>query len=94
MAVFVFKFVRAIEFSMCCLPGALSMASGCLDANAKLSKDLRPLVWSSAMETMCCSGVEALYVHIMAVNEGAKLFYELHGFTVEQEESSNQAHYR
>lgn len=48
----------------------------------------------SAMETMCFSGVEALYVHIMAVNEGAKLFYELHGFTVEQEESSNQAHYR
>ena len=40
------------------------------------------------------SGVEALYVHIMAVNEGAKLFYELHGFITEQEESSNQAHYR
>lgn len=39
-------------------------------------------------------GVHALYVHIMAVNEGAKLFYQLHGFTVEQEESSNQAHYR
>lgn len=30
----------------------------------------------------------------MAVNEGAKLFYELHGFATEQEESSNQAHYR
>ena len=43
---------------------------------------------------VCALGVEALYVHIMAVNEGAKLFYELHGFTVEQEESSNQAHYR
>lgn len=39
-------------------------------------------------------GMDALYVHIMAVNEGAKLFYELHGFTTEQEESSNQAHYR
>lgn len=39
-------------------------------------------------------GVEALYVHIMAVNEGAKMFYQLHGFVTEQEESSNQAHYR
>ena len=47
-----------------------------------------------AVGMVCVSGVEALYVHIMAVNEGAKLFYELHGFTVEQEESSNQAHYR
>lgn len=43
---------------------------------------------------MLYSGMDALYVHIMAVNEGAKLFYELHGFTTEQEESSNQAHYR
>ncbi|DBA74993.1 TPA: hypothetical protein ACH3X1_010336 [Trebouxia sp. C0004] len=39
-------------------------------------------------------GVDALYVHIMAVNEGAKTFYQLHGFVTEQEESSNQAHYR
>ena len=43
---------------------------------------------------MLLAGVDALYVHIMAVNEGAKLFYELNGFTVEQEESSNSAHYR
>ncbi len=30
----------------------------------------------------------------MAVNEGAKVFYQLQGFVTEQEESSNQAHYR
>ena len=30
----------------------------------------------------------------MAVNDGAKMFYQLHGFVTEQEESSNQAHYR
>lgn len=39
-------------------------------------------------------GVEALYVHIMAVNERAQQFYEKHGFVVEKEESSNRAHYR
>lgn len=40
------------------------------------------------------TGVEALYVHTMAVNEIAVRFYERAGFVVEKEESSNQAHYR
>lgn len=40
------------------------------------------------------AGVAALYVHIMAVNAAAARFYQLQGFTCEQEESSNQAHYR
>lgn len=40
------------------------------------------------------AGVAALYVHIMAVNAAAARFYMLQGFTCEQEESSNQAHYR
>lgn len=40
------------------------------------------------------TGVEDLYVHTMAVNEIAVAFYERHGFVVEKEESSNQAHYR
>ena len=40
------------------------------------------------------AGVAALYVHIMAVNTAAARFYQLQGFTCEQEESSNQAHYR
>ena len=40
------------------------------------------------------AGVAALYVHIMAVNAAAARFYRLQGFTCEQEESSNQAHYR
>ena len=38
--------------------------------------------------------MEDLYVHTMAVNEVALCFYERHGFVVEKEESSNQAHYR
>ena len=40
------------------------------------------------------AGVDALYVHTMAVNEIAVRFYERNGFVVEKEESSNQAHYR
>jgi GNAT superfamily N-acetyltransferase len=39
-------------------------------------------------------GVEGLYVHTMAVNEIALKFYARNGFVLEQEESSNQAHYR
>ena len=44
--------------------------------------------------TFSYAGVSALYVHIMAVNGAAAKFYELQGFMCEQEESSNQAHYR
>lgn len=40
------------------------------------------------------AGVDALYVHTMAVNEIAVAFYRRNGFVVEKEESSNQAHYR
>lgn len=90
MVAIISRYMKAIEFSMC-----LSMVNLFLMHNAKLSTDLRTHTHGlPAMKMMCVSGVEALYVHIMAVNEGAKLFYELHGFTVEQEESSNQAHYR
>lgn len=35
-----------------------------------------------------------MYVHIMAANERALRFYQKHGFVVDKEESSNQAHYR
>ncbi len=48
----------------------------------------------TARTTARAWGVDALYVHIMAVNERALRFYEKHGFVVEKEESSNQAHYR
>lgn len=40
------------------------------------------------------AGVDALYVHTMAVNEVAQHFYYKHGFVLEREESSNEAHYR
>ena len=33
-------------------------------------------------------------MHSMAVNLAAKAFYESFGFVLEQEESSNHAHYR
>ncbi|GAQ90107.1 hypothetical protein KFL_006010030 [Klebsormidium nitens] len=39
-------------------------------------------------------GVDALYVHTMAVNEVAQHFYCKHGFVLEREETSNEAHYR
>jgi ribosomal protein S18 acetylase RimI-like enzyme len=39
-------------------------------------------------------GVEALYVHALAVNAGALAFYAAAGFVVEREESANAAHYR
>ena len=38
--------------------------------------------------------MDGLYVHTQAVNEVARSFYEQQGFIVEQEESSNEAHYR
>ena len=40
------------------------------------------------------AGADALYVHTQAVNEVARAFYQQQGFIVEQEESSNEAHYR
>lgn len=40
------------------------------------------------------AGVDTLYVHTLAVNEVAQQFYAKHGFVAEQEESSNEAHYR
>ena len=38
--------------------------------------------------------MDALYVHMQAVNQGAQAFYERHGFVVDQQESSNRAHFR
>jgi len=38
--------------------------------------------------------VEAMFVHTMAVNEVAIDFYSRHGFVIDKEETSNQAHYR
>ena len=40
------------------------------------------------------AGVDDLFVHTMAVNEGALRFYDQHGFAVVAEESANCAHYR
>ncbi len=40
------------------------------------------------------AGVLDLFVHTLAVNEVALRFYEKNGFTVEKEETSNEAHYR
>lgn len=40
------------------------------------------------------AGAQDLYVHSMAVNLAAKAFYESCGFVLEQEETSNHAHYR
>ena len=39
-------------------------------------------------------GGRTLYVHLMAVNEIGRRLYESCGFELEQEETSNQAHYR
>ena len=40
------------------------------------------------------AGADGLFVHMMAVNERARSFYDKLGFVVEKEESSNEAHYR
>jgi hypothetical protein len=40
------------------------------------------------------AGAESLYVHLMAVNEMGRRLYESCGFVIEQEETSNEAHYR
>jgi hypothetical protein len=40
------------------------------------------------------AGAESLYVHLMAVNEVGQRLYGSCGFSIEQEESSNSAHYR
>jgi hypothetical protein len=40
------------------------------------------------------AGADSLYVHLMAVNEVGQRLYESCGFSIEQEESSNSAHYR
>lgn len=40
------------------------------------------------------AGADGLFVHMMAVNEIARRFYERQGFQVDKEESSNEAHYR
>ena len=39
-------------------------------------------------------GIEDIFVHTMAVNEAAIEFYHKNGFSIEKEETSNQAHYR
>lgn len=44
--------------------------------------------------TPVCAGMKTLYVHLMAVNEVGRALYESIGFILEQEETSNQAHYR
>ena len=38
--------------------------------------------------------MDGLFVHMMAANAGARAFYEHQGFILDQEESSNHAHYR
>ena len=43
---------------------------------------------------MIRAGTEALFVHILWVNDKARMFYESLGFRVDKEESSNTAHYR
>ncbi len=45
-------------------------------------------------ERLLPAGAQDLYVHSMAVNLAAKAFYESCGFVLEQEETSNHAHYR
>jgi len=49
---------------------------------------------STARSAARDAGVDALYVHVMAVNEAGRAFYSSCGFEVEKEETSNQAHYR
>ncbi|KAL3143216.1 hypothetical protein ABBQ38_002070 [Trebouxia sp. C0009 RCD-2024] len=72
---------------------AAYLANVCVAQSAR-RRGVGGMLIEAARQQARAWGVAALYVHIMAVNEGAKLFYELHGFTTEQEESSNQAHYR
>lgn len=49
------------------------------------------------MQNMICglaAEADALFVHMLAANEGARAFYEQQGFVLDQQESSNRAHYR
>eukprot|EP00892_Ulva_mutabilis_P007501 jgi/Ulvmu1/5122/UM021_0139.1 len=48
----------------------------------------------AALTAAASLGSKTLYVHLMAVNEVGRALYESMGFTLEQEETSNQAHYR
>ncbi|KAI7839936.1 hypothetical protein COHA_006330 [Chlorella ohadii] len=63
-------------------------------ANAARRRGVGAALLQEARRLAARWGVDALYVHTMAVNEIACSFYERHGFVVEKEESSNQAHYR
>lgn len=49
---------------------------------------------TAALEHAGSMGAPALYVHLMAVNEIGRALYASHGFVLEQEESTNAAHYR
>ncbi|KAK9789370.1 hypothetical protein WJX73_006920 [Symbiochloris irregularis] len=49
---------------------------------------------TAARQLACSWEVDGLFVHMMAANAGARAFYEQHGFVLDQEESSNRAHYR
>jgi hypothetical protein len=49
---------------------------------------------ANQLTNVTSAGVDTLYVHTLAVNEVAQQFYAKHGFVAEQEESSNEAHYR
>lgn len=58
------------------------------------SMAIRRLDYEFRMDCTLPAGVDGLYVHTQAVNEVARSFYERQGFIIEQEESSNDAHYR
>lgn len=47
-----------------------------------------------AIEIARSWGIKDIFVHTMAVNEAAIEFYNKNGFSIEKEETSNQAHYR
>lgn len=55
-----------------------------------LSLQKEMTIWSVSLS----AGADGLFVHMMAVNERARSFYDKLGFRVEKEESSNEAHYR
>ena len=88
-------FARALagEFLIGDADHAAYLANVCT-AEAARRRGVGVLLLESARELAGRRGVEAIFVHTMAVNEIARAFYEKYGFVVEKEETSNQAHYR
>ena len=69
-------------------------ACSILTAPSSVDSRFMRMIRICLMSIVCAAGVEDLFVHIMAANEGGLCFYTQHGFNVVAEESANRAHYR